>query len=174
MSVAAPLGDGTFGEFGGRYVPEVLVPACEALAVAFEDAWSDEAFRETFRTVLADVGGRPTPVTTCDRLSDELGVRVLLKREDLLHTGSHKFNNVVGQGLLTRRMRKTRLIAETGAGQHGVATATAAAMFGLSCTVFMGEVDTQRQELNVFRMQLLGATVETVRSGSRTLKDAVN
>jgi tryptophan synthase beta chain len=171
---AAPDREGRFGEFGGRWVPEPLVAACDELAVAFASAWGDPTFRAEVDRVLATVGGRPTPVTVCDRLSTELGVRVLLKREDLLHTGSHKFNNVVGQGLLAVRMGKRRLIAETGAGQHGVATATAAAMLGLECTVFMGEVDTERQELNVFRMELLGATVEVVRSGSRTLKDAVN
>jgi tryptophan synthase beta chain len=169
-----PDAAGRFGDFGGRFVPEVLVPACEALEVAFREAWDDPGFHAQLREVLVRVGGRPTPVTTCTRLSEELGVRVLLKREDLLHTGSHKFNNVVGQGLLAVRMGKTRLIAETGAGQHGVATATAAALLGLECTVFMGEVDTERQALNVFRMELLGATVATVRSGSRTLKDAVN
>ncbi len=169
-----PSATGRFGEFGGTFVPEVLVPACAELEVAFRDAWSDPSFRAEYLRVLAEFGGRPTPLTSCDRLSDSLGVLVLLKREDLLHTGSHKLNNVVGQGLLTKRMGKSRLIAETGAGQHGVATATAAALFGLECTVFMGEVDTHRQALNVFRMELLGATVVTVTSGSRTLKDAVS
>jgi tryptophan synthase beta chain len=169
-----PSATGRFGEFGGTFVPEVLVPACAELEVAFRDAWSDPSFRAEYLRVLAEFGGRPTPLTSCERLSDSLGVLVLLKREDLLHTGSHKLNNVVGQGLLTKRMGKSRLIAETGAGQHGVATATAAALFGLECTVFMGEVDTHRQALNVFRMELLGATVVTVTSGSRTLKDAVN
>jgi tryptophan synthase beta chain len=166
--------EGRFGEFGGRFVPEALVPACDELAEAFEDAWGDPSFREEFHRVLREFGGRPTPLTECRRLSESLGVRVLLKREDLLHTGSHKLNNVVGQGLLAVRMGKRRLIAETGAGQHGVATATAAALLGLECTVFMGEVDTERQALNVFRMELLGAQVRTVTSGSRTLKDAVN
>ena len=169
-----PGADGRFGPFGGRYVPEVLVPACTELEAGFRDAWGDPTFREEFHRILVEFGGRPTPVTECENLSEQLGIRVLLKREDLLHTGSHKLNNVVGQGLLARRMGKRRLIAETGAGQHGVASATAAALFGLECTVFMGEVDTQRQELNVFRMELLGATVRTVTSGSRTLKDAVN
>jgi len=169
-----PSASGRFGEFGGTFVPEVLVPVCADLEAAFRDAWADPSFRSEYLRVLAEFGGRPTPLTSCERLSDSLGVRVLLKREDLLHTGSHKLNNVVGQGLLTKRMGKTRLIAETGAGQHGVATATAAALFGLECTVFMGEVDTHRQALNVFRMELLGATVVTVTSGSRTLKDAVN
>ena len=123
---------------------------------------------------MARFGGRPTPVTECHRLGERLGIRLLLKREDLAHTGSHKLNNVVGQALLTERMGKHRMIAETGAGQHGVAAATAAALLGLDCTVFMGEVDTERQALNVFRMELLGAQVKTVRTGSRTLKDAVN
>jgi len=165
---------GRFGDFGGRYVPEALVPACVELEEAFRDAWADPAFRSELDGILRNYGGRPTPVTVCGRLSDQLGVRVLLKREDLAHTGSHKLNNVIGQGLLARRMGKHKLIAETGAGQHGVATATAAALFGMECTVYMGEVDTVRQELNVFRMELLGASVVPVMSGSRTLKDAVN
>jgi tryptophan synthase beta chain len=165
---------GRFGAYGGRYVPESLVPACIELEAAFRAAWDDPAFRSELDGILRGFGGRPTPVTVCGRLSDHLGVRVLLKREDLAHTGSHKLNNVVGQGLLARRMGKSKLIAETGAGQHGVATATAAALFGMECTVYMGEVDTRRQELNVFRMELLGATVVPVTSGSRTLKDAVN
>ncbi|HEY5097066.1 MAG TPA: tryptophan synthase subunit beta [Acidimicrobiales bacterium] len=177
--LAAPImGDpgpsGRFGQFGGRFVPESLIPACMELEGAFRSAWADPSFHAEFDHVLSHYGGRPTPVTECDRLSDELGVRVLLKREDLAHTGSHKLNNVVGQGLLARRMGKGRLIAETGAGQHGVATATAAALFGMECLVYMGEVDTHRQELNVFRMELLGAEVRTVTIGSRTLKDAVN
>ena len=165
---------GRFGDFGGRYVPESLVPACMELEAAFRDAWADPAFRGELDAILKNYGGRPTPVTACGRLSEELGIRVLLKREDLAHTGSHKLNNVIGQGLLARRMGKRNLIAETGAGQHGVATATAAALFGMECVVYMGEVDTQRQELNVFRMELLGAIVVPVMSGSRTLKDAVN
>jgi tryptophan synthase beta chain len=165
---------GRFGRFGGRYVPESLVPACLQLEAAFRAAWADDRFRARYDDLLRDYAGRPTPVTECRRLSDELGVRVLLKREDLTHTGSHKINNVIGQGLLTLEMGKTRMVAETGAGQHGVATATAAALFGLECVVYMGEVDTQRQALNVFRMQLLGAEVRPVSSGSRTLKDAVN
>jgi tryptophan synthase beta chain len=169
-----PGSDGRFGEFGGRYVPESLVPACLQLEKAFAEAWGDPAYRQELDDVLRDYGGRPTPVTECRRLSERLGVRVLLKREDLAHTGSHKLNNVVGQALLTRRMGKSRMIAETGAGQHGVAAATAAALLGLKCVVYMGEVDTHRQELNVFRMELLGAEVRPVRSGSRTLKDAVN
>jgi tryptophan synthase beta chain len=169
-----PGPDGRFGEFGGRFVPESLMPACLDLEVQFRQAWSDPDFRSELDGLLRDYGGRPTPVTRCARLSEHLGVEVLLKREDLAHTGSHKLNNVVGQALLTRRMGKKRMIAETGAGQHGVASATAAALFGLECTVFMGEVDTKRQELNVFRMELLGSEVRTVTSGSRTLKDAVN
>ena len=177
-STRAIMGDpgptGRFGDFGGRYVPESLVPACLELEAAFRSAWGDPAFRSELDGILRNYGGRPTPVTECGRLSAELGVRVLLKREDLAHTGSHKLNNVIGQGLLARRMGKHKLIAETGAGQHGVATATAAALFGMECIVYMGEVDTQRQELNVFRMELLGATVVPVVSGSRTLKDAVN
>jgi len=165
---------GRFGEFGGRFVPESLVPACMELEEAFGAAWGDPGFRAELDAVLRDYGGRPTPVTDCFRLSEKLGVRVLLKREDLVHAGSHKLNNVIGQALLTRRMGKRRLVAETGAGQHGVATATAAALFGLECTVYMGELDTERQELNVFRMELLGAEVRPVKAGSRTLKDAVN
>src|SRR5215469_4964499 len=172
--MSRPGPDGRFGEFGGRFVPESLMPACLELETWFDEAWSDAAFRAELDGLLRSYGGRPTPVTECVRLSERLGVRVLLKREDLAHTGSHKLNNVVGQALLTRRMGKNRVIAETGAGQHGVATATAAALFGLECTVFMGEVDTKRQELNVFRMELLGAEVRPVTSGSRTLKDAVN
>jgi tryptophan synthase beta chain len=169
-----PGPDGRFGEFGGRFVPESLMPACLELETAFDEAWADEAFHRRLDAILGSYGGRPTPVTECARLSERLGVRVLLKREDLAHTGSHKLNNVVGQALLTTRMGKGRMIAETGAGQHGVASATAAALFGLECTVFMGEVDTRRQELNVFRMELLGAEVRPVATGSRTLKDAVN
>ncbi len=173
--VMGPPGpDGRFGEFGGRFVPESLVPACMELEEAFAAAWADPSYREELGAVLRGYGGRPTPVTECRRLSEELGVRVLLKREDLVHGGSHKLNNVVGQALLARRMGKRRLVAETGAGQHGVAAATAAALFGLECTVYMGELDTARQELNVFRMELLGAEVRPVRAGSRTLKDAVN
>jgi tryptophan synthase beta chain len=165
---------GRFGEYGGRFVPESLVPACAELEEAFGAAWADPAFRAEYREVLERYAGRPTPVTECRRLSQRLGVRVLLKREDLAHTGSHKINNVVGQALLTVRMGKRRLLAETGAGQHGVAAATAAALFGLECVVYMGAVDVARQELNVFRMRLLGAEVHTVRSGAATLKDAIN
>ena len=172
--MADPADDGRFGEFGGRFMPESLVPACLELEAGFKTAWADEGFRKEYNDILRDYAGRPTPVTECHRLSEKLGVRVLLKREDLTHTGSHKINNVIGQALLTRRMGKQRVIAETGAGQHGVATATAAALFGLDCVVYMGEVDVERQALNVFRMQLLGAEVRPVSSGSRTLKDAIN
>jgi tryptophan synthase beta chain len=173
-AMSDPGPKGRFGRFGGRFVPEALVPACLELEAAFRAAWSDQAFRDRYADLLRDYAGRPTPVTECHRLSDQLGIRILLKREDLTHTGSHKINNVLGQGLLTLEMGKTRMLAETGAGQHGVATATAAALFGLECVVYMGEVDTERQALNVFRMRLLGAEVYPVRSGSRTLKDAVN
>jgi tryptophan synthase beta chain len=165
---------GRFGEFGGVFVPETLVPALVELDEAFRSAWADPAFRSELDGLLRDYAGRPSPLTECSRLSGELGCRVLLKREDLNHTGSHKVNNVLGQALLARRMGKTRLVAETGAGQHGVATATAAALLGMECLVYMGEVDMARQELNVFRMRLLGAEVTAARSGSRTLKDAVN
>src|SRR5437762_3734685 len=174
MALADPSPEGRFGEFGGRFLPEPLVPACHELEAAFRAAWADPAFHAEYEGLLRDYGGRPTPVTECHRLSERLGVRVLLKREDLAHTGSHKLNNVIGQTLLTRRMGKKRVIAETGAGQHGVATATAAALFGLGCTVYMGGVDVERQALNVWRMQLLGADVVPVQSGSATLKDAVN
>jgi tryptophan synthase beta chain len=170
-----PTADGRFGDFGGVFVPETLVPACQELDRAFRSAWADPAFRTELDDLLRDYAGRPSPLTECHRLGDVLGgVRVLLKREDLNHTGSHKINNVLGQALLAKRMGKTRLVAETGAGQHGVATATAAALFGQECTVYMGEVDMARQELNVFRMRLLGAEVRPASSGSRTLKDAVN
>jgi len=172
--MAAPDELGHFGLFGGRFVPEALMPACLELEAAFLEAWSDQSFIDEYELVLREFAGRPTPVTPLPRLSASLGVRVFAKREDLAHTGSHKINNVIGQTLLTKRMGKHRVIAETGAGQHGVATATAAARFGLSCTVFMGEVDTARQVLNVFRMELLGASVVPVTSGSKTLKDAVN
>src|ERR1700722_10481564 len=163
---------GRFGPFGGRFVPEALVPACEELEAEFRAAWADGAFRAELDALLRDYAGRPTPVTEAVSLSQALGLRVLLKREDLAHTGSHKINNVVAQGLLARRMGKTELVAETGAGQHGVAAATIAARLGLGCTVFMGATDIERQELNVFRLEQLGATVVPVTTGSRTLKDA--
>lgn len=169
-----PQARGRFGDFGGRFVPETLIPALEELEAEFRTAWGSTEFRTEFAQLLSSYAGRPTPVTECRRLSERLGVRLLLKREDLTHTGSHKINNVLGQALLTRRMGKQRVIAETGAGQHGVATATAAALFGLECIVFMGAVDVERQALNVFRMELLGAKVIPVTSGSATLKDAIN
>ena len=172
--MAEPDDRGRFGDFGGRFVPEALMPACLELEAAFAEAWSDAEFVSEYHTVLKEFAGRPTPVTPLTRLGDHLGLRIFAKREDLAHTGSHKINNVIGQTLLTKRMGKRRVIAETGAGQHGVATATAAARLGLECTVFMGEVDTERQILNVFRMELLGSRVVPVTSGSRTLKDAVN
>ena len=174
MAMSDPTVDGRFGEFGGMFVPESLVPACLELDREFRRAWADQSFRDELDSLLAHYAGRPSPVTVCDNLSEELGCQVLLKREDLNHTGSHKINNVLGQALLTRRMGKTRLVAETGAGQHGVATATAAALFDMECVVYMGTVDIERQELNVFRMQLLGTEVRAAESGSRTLKDAVN
>ena len=169
-----PSSEGRFGKFGGMFVPETLIPACEALEGAFRAAWADVSFREELDTLLTDYAGRPSPLTQCERLSEELGYQVILKREDLNHTGSHKINNVLGQALLAKRMGKERLVAETGAGQHGVATATAAALFGMDCVVYMGEVDIERQALNVFRMRLLGAEVISATSGSRTLKDAIN
>ena len=170
----APAPGGRFGEYGGRYVPESLIPACLALEEAFRDAWADPAFRTELDGYRRTYAGRPTALTAARNLSADLGITLLLKREDLAHTGSHKINNVLGQALLARRMGKTKLIAETGAGQHGVATATAAALFGLRATVYMGERDIERQALNVFRMNLLGAEVVPVTSGSRTLKDATN
>jgi tryptophan synthase beta chain len=173
--MAGPAAEGgRFGDFGGRYVPEALIPACLELEAAFTEAWDDPSFRTELDDLLRDYAGRPSPLTEATRLSERLGVRVLLKRDELNHTGSHKINNVLGQALLTRRMGKPRMIAETGAGQHGVATATAATRLGLECVVYMGEKDVKRQELNVFRMELLGAEVRPVRSGSRTLKDAIN
>jgi tryptophan synthase beta chain len=172
--LAPPDTTGRFGEFGGRFVPETLVPACQELEVAFLDAWADPEFRAELTRVHRDYSGRPSILTECRNLGDRLGIRLILKREDLNHTGSHKINNVIGQALLAKRMGKQRMVADTGAGQHGVASATAAALMGLECTVFMGAVDVARQELNVFRMKLLGATVHSVESGSRTLKDAVN
>lgn len=170
----SPCEGGRFGEFGGQYIPEALIPACHELDAAFRSAWTDPAFRAELDKLLTEYAGRPSPLTEAANLSERLGVKVLLKRDELNHTGSHKINNVLGQALLTRHMGKKRVIAETGAGQHGVATATAAAVFGLECVVYMGEVDVERQALNVFRMNLLGAEVRPVSSGSRTLKDAIN
>jgi tryptophan synthase beta chain len=163
-----------FGPYGGRYVPETLVPALDELTAAYEEAREDAAFQAELARLLAEYAGRPTPLYHAARLSERCGATVLLKREDLCHTGAHKINNVLGQALLAVRMGKRRVIAETGAGQHGVATATAAALLGLECTVFMGAEDVRRQELNVVRMRLLGARVVAVESGTRTLKDAMN
>jgi tryptophan synthase beta chain len=175
MSVMVePDGSGRFGQFGGRFVPETLVPACQELEVGFREAWDDPAFRAELDHLLRTYAGRPSILTECNNLGRQLGIRLLLKREDLNHTGSHKINNVLGQALLAKRMGKKRIVAETGAGQHGVASATAAALLGLECKVYMGAVDMERQALNVFRMRLLGAEVEPATSGSRTLKDAVN
>ena len=172
--MAEPSIEGRFGEFGGRFIPETLFTACEQLEVAFREAWADPSFRSDLDAILREYAGRPSILTECRQLGAKLGLRLVLKREDLNHTGSHKINNVLGQALLAKRMGKTRLVAETGAGQHGVASATAAALLGLECKVYMGAVDVERQALNVFRMKLLGAEVEAVHSGSRTLKDAVN
>ncbi|MFP3913571.1 MAG: tryptophan synthase subunit beta [Actinomycetota bacterium] len=169
-----PDAAGRFGEFGGRFAPETLMGALEELEAAFADAWADPGFRTELDRWLIHYVGRPTPLHPAPRLSHELGVDVLLKREDLAHTGAHKINNAIGQVLLARRMGKHRIIAETGAGQHGVATATAAAALGLECVVYMGEVDVRRQSLNVARMRLLGTEVVPVASGAGTLKDAVN
>ncbi len=172
---AAPDATGHFGPYGGTFVPEILIPALEALKQAFAEAWPDAAFQAAYRALLKDYVGRPTPLTFAGRLTDALGgPKVYLKREDLCHTGAHKVNNTVGQILLARRMGKTRIIAETGAGQHGVATATVCARFGMPCVVYMGEEDIHRQHLNVQRMRLLGAEVRPATSGSRTLKDATN
>ena len=163
-----------FGPYGGRFVPETLIPALDELAVAYEEARADATFQAELAYLLAEYAGRPTPLFHAARLSERCGATILLKREDLCHTGAHKINNVLGQALLARRMGKRRVIAETGAGQHGVATATACALLDLECVVYMGAEDVRRQELNVVRMRLLGATVVPVESGSRTLKDAMN
>ena len=175
---ALPDERGYFGAFGGRYVPETLMPALGELEEAYAAAREDESFREELERLLRHFVGRPTPITRADRLAGRIaGDRaplVYLKREDLTHTGAHKINAALAQGLLAQRMRKPRIVAETGAGQHGVATATACALLGLECVVYMGAEDVRRQALNVFRMKLLGAEVRTVDSGSRTLKDAIN
>jgi len=166
---------GRFGVYGGRYVPETLVSALDELDQAYAEAKKDPAFVSRLDSLLRDYAGRPTPLYFAARLSEELGgAKIYLKREDLLHTGAHKINNCIGQGLLAERMGKRRIIAETGAGQHGVATATVCALLGMECVVYMGEEDMHRQELNVYRMRLLGAEVRGVSSGSRTLKDAIN
>ena len=174
-TMSGPDVRGRFGDFGGRYVPETLMHPIEELERAYDDARNDAAFQAEFKRLLRYYVGRPTPLYHAERLTKHLGgAQIYLKREDLLHTGAHKINNCVGQGLLAARMSKTRLIAETGAGQHGVATATVAALLGLECRVYMGEEDMARQSPNVFRMRLLGAEVVGVSSGSRTLKDAIN
>jgi tryptophan synthase beta chain len=166
---------GYFDQFGGRFVPETLVPALDALATAYKQAKRDPSFWAAFDSLSHDYSGRPTPLYFAERLTKRCGgARIYLKREDLLHTGAHKINNALGQGLLARRMKKRRIIAETGAGQHGVAAATICAKLGLDCIVYMGEEDIQRQALNAFRMKLLGAEVRPVSSGTRTLKDAIN
>jgi tryptophan synthase beta chain len=172
---ALPDASGHFGPYGGRFVPEALIAALDQLALAHEEAKHDPVFLAELDDLLTNYAGRPTPLTHAKRLSEHAGgATILLKREDLAHTGSHKINNVLGQAMLTKKMGKTRVIAETGAGQHGVATATAAALFGFECTVYMGEEDTRRQALNVARMRLLGATVVPVSTGTKTLKDATN
>ena len=165
---------GRFGAFGGRYVPETLIPALDELSAAFERAVADPAFTREVDAMLSTYVGRPSPLSSAPRLSNAVGAQVYLKREDLNHTGAHEINNTVGQALLARRMGKKRIIAETGAGQHGVATATVCARFGLECVVYMGEEDIRRQALNVYRMRLMGAKVIPVTSGTRTLKDATS
>jgi tryptophan synthase beta chain len=175
MSNTLPDERGYFGEFGGKFVPETLMDALEKLQEEYQKPKNDPKFWETYEYYLREYVGRPTPLQFAQRLTQYVGgAKIYLKREDLNHTGAHKINNTVGQALLTLRMGKKRVIAETGAGQHGVATATAAALFGLECVVYMGEEDARRQALNVFRMELLGAKVEVVKKGSRTLKDAIN
>jgi len=175
MTQALPDACGRFGPYGGQYVPETLMSALAELEWAYREAQLDESFQRELAARLRDYAGRPTPLYLASRLTERLGgAKIYLKREDLAHTGAHKINNALGQGLLARRMRKRRVIAETGAGQHGVATATVCAMLGLECVVYMGEEDMHRQALNVFRMRLLGAEVQPVASGSRTLKDAIN
>ena len=170
-----PDDQGWFGPYGGRFVPETLMPALAELEEAYRDARKDSAFQARLSHLLRTYVGRPTPITFAGRLSDHLGgARIYLKREDLAHSGAHKINNALGQALLAQRMGKQRIVAETGAGQHGVATATAAALLGIECVVYMGTVDVKRQRPNVFRMQLLGATVRPVDAGSKTLKDAIN
>ncbi|MBL8825222.1 MAG: tryptophan synthase subunit beta [Planctomycetia bacterium] len=172
---AVPDQQGRFGPFGGRYVPETLMPALEQLTQAYLQARQDPAFQQQLSHYLSNYVGRPTPLTFAERLTRQAGgARIYLKREDLLHTGAHKINNTIGQALLTLRMGKTRVIAETGAGQHGVATATACALFGLPCRVYMGAEDVRRQKLNVFKMRAMGAEVFEVTTGSRTLRDAIN
>src|SRR5436190_9324953 len=173
--VTQPDSLGHWGRYGGRFVPETLMAPLEELTAAYESACADQSFRDQLDELLRNYAGRPTPLFFARRLTEQCGgARIYLKREDLLHTGAHKINNCIGQILLARRMGKQRIIAETGAGQHGVATATVCALFGLKCVIYMGTEDMRRQELNVFRMRLLGAEVRPVDSGSRTLKDAIS
>ncbi len=175
MNYDLPTKTGYYGKFGGKFVPEILIPALEELEQAFDKAWQDDVFQGIFKELLREYVGRPTELTYANRLSKYYGKgRIYLKREDLCHTGAHKINNAIGQVLLARYMGKERIIAETGAGQHGVATATACAKFGIKCIVYMGAEDMERQKLNVDRMRLLGAEVRKVESGSKTLKDATN
>ncbi|MDX6239153.1 MAG: tryptophan synthase beta chain, partial [Kribbellaceae bacterium] len=174
MTAVLPDQLGHFGRFGGRFMPEALIAPLDELTKAWQEAMADKAFTDEFERMLREYGGTPSLLYDATRLSDVAGARILLKREDLNHTGAHKIRNVLGQALLTKRMGKSRVIAETGAGQHGVATATACAYLDLECVVYMGEVDTKRQALNVARMKLLGAEVIPVKTGSRTLKDAIN
>ena len=175
MKYDLPTKEGYYGEFGGKFVPEILIPVLEELEEAYDDAWNDNSFQKEYRQLLNEYVGRPTKLTYANRLTDHYGkAKIYLKREDLCHTGAHKINNAIGQILLARRMGKDRIIAETGAGQHGVATATACAKFGVDCIVYMGAEDMERQKLNVERMRLLGTEVRPVTSGSQTLKDATN
>jgi len=174
VTTTIPSPSGRFGAFGGRYVPETLIPALDELERAFDEAMADPEFVKSYSDLLRDYVGRPSPLSDAPRFSERVGVPVYLKREDLNHTGAHKINNAIGQALLAMRMGKRRIIAETGAGQHGVATATVCARFGLECVVYMGATDMVRQELNVFRMRLMGATVVPVHSGTATLKDATS
>jgi len=175
MKYTAPTKEGYFGRFGGKFVPEILIPALEELEQAYLETLDDPVFQKEYHDLLNEYVGRPTKLTFADRLTDHYGkAKIYFKREDLCHTGAHKINNAIGQLLLARKMGKTRIIAETGAGQHGVATATACAKFGFDCVIYMGEEDMRRQKLNVERMRLLGAEVRSVNSGSKTLKDATN
>ncbi|PAU93975.1 tryptophan synthase subunit beta [Aliifodinibius salipaludis] len=175
MKYDLPTKEGYYGDFGGKFVPEILIPVLEELEAAYEDAWNDDIFQKEYHQLLNEYVGRPTKLTYANRLTDHYGkAKIYLKREDLCHTGAHKINNAIGQILLAQRMGKDRIIAETGAGQHGVATATACAKFGVDCIVYMGAEDMERQKLNVERMRLLGTEVRPVTSGSQTLKDATN
>src|SRR6056297_454163 len=175
MKYDLPTKEGYYGDFGGKFVPEILIPVLEELEMAYDEAWNDNAFQKEYHQLLKEYVGRPTELTYANRLTEHYGkAKIYLKREDLCHTGAHKINNAIGQILLARRMGKERIIAETGAGQHGVATATACAKFDMKCIVYMGAEDMRRQKLNVDRMRLLGTEVRSVESGSKTLKDATN